>query len=202
MTDVVSSAAALHTTQPPPAEGAEFWPRAGARLIDTIFLVGLSFAASFVGGLALVVLQVLGLTDAGWVERVQVTSASTYLFSMLANVAFHTIGEATGGTTVGKLLFGLRVVDVSGGRASILACAIRSVATWWDFLFFGAVAAGAMKTSPLRQRYGDRWAKTLVVSKYDAGARPVGAGTAALGIAGAVFAAGTFYAVSVIIIGL
>jgi len=39
----------------------------------------------------------------------------------------------------------------------------RSLAYYWDALFFGLVGYNSMQQSPLNQRYGDVWAKTVVV---------------------------------------
>jgi hypothetical protein len=40
---------------------------------------------------------------------------------------------------------------------------LRSLAYYFDGLFFGLVAYSSMKQSPLNQRYGDRWAHTVVI---------------------------------------
>lgn len=40
---------------------------------------------------------------------------------------------------------------------------IRSAAYYIDGLFFGLIGYSCMKVSPLNQRYGDVWGKTVVV---------------------------------------
>lgn len=44
---------------------------------------------------------------------------------------------------------------------------VRNLAFLIDSLFFGLVGASAMGKSPTNQRYGDQWARTLVVRVAD-----------------------------------
>jgi uncharacterized RDD family membrane protein YckC len=80
----------------------------------------------------------------------------TFLYFFLQEVAFS--------TTLGKAILGLRVVDLNGGRISWRAALIRNVLLFVDVLLSSLVAAISMATSPNRQRVGDRFAHTLVVS--------------------------------------
>jgi len=171
---VATSAAPMHEADlPPPTQGAGFWIRAGARTLDTVLLMGLGLFSGFGGALVLAVLSAMGVIADGWVARVE-AGGSVFVaigFSVLATMTFHVLCEALAGATPGKLAFGLRVVDVNGGPAPLGAALIRSVAAYVDLLFFGLVGWNAMQDSALRQRYGDQWAKTVVVSKHDASLR-------------------------------
>ncbi len=80
----------------------------------------------------------------------------TFLYFFLQEGAF--------GTTLGKAIFGLRVVDLNGGRLTWRAALIRNMLLFVDAVFTSLVAAISMATSPNRQRVGDRFAHTLVVS--------------------------------------
>jgi hypothetical protein len=46
----------------------------------------------------------------------------------------------------------------------------RSLAFFWDSLFFGLVGYSSMKKSELNQRYGDHWAKTVVIKSSEVAA--------------------------------
>lgn len=73
------------------------------------------------------------------------------------------------GATAGKLLLGLRVVDLDGRRPRWRAIAIRTLLRAVDWLPVLYLVGGAMVMNTRRQqRVGDRWASTLVVSRPDA----------------------------------
>ena len=70
------------------------------------------------------------------------------------------------GTTLGKRLFGLRVVRAADGRpCGPLAAVVRTVLRLVDNILFSLPGITAIVQSPRRQRLGDRAAKTLVVSE-------------------------------------
>ncbi|MFI1579662.1 RDD family protein [Embleya sp. NPDC020630] len=67
------------------------------------------------------------------------------------------------GRTWGMQAFGIRVVDVSGGRAGRRQLAIRWVLLCVDAFALGVIGLVAVLTSERGQRIGDRVAGTLVV---------------------------------------
>ena len=73
--------------------------------------------------------------------------------------------EARWGATVGKLVVGLRVVNLDGTPVGIVGALVRSLLRLLDGMFVGVVGALAIQLSPSRQRIGDRLARTLVVHK-------------------------------------
>lgn len=154
---------------PAPSTGVSFWPRAAARLLDTGILMVFAFGSGIVGAVVLAILQLVGLVDDGWLARMEQDGPWTYLFGTLAGIAYHALCESMSGATLGKLALGLRVTTLDGGRASFGKALGRSFAAYIDLLFFGLVGWSSMSQSPLRQRYGDKWAGTLVVSQHDAG---------------------------------
>lgn len=76
--------------------------------------------------------------------------------------------EGALGWTPGKLITGLRVVNYNGGRCTWRQAFIRSI---WRIvevnpLVLGALPAGVLiVTSAYQQRLGDRFARTLVISR-------------------------------------
>lgn len=85
------------------------------------------------------------------------------VFATVLSLSYFIVMEWAVGWTIGKLLFGLRVVDFTGGQISFTQALIRNLLLIVDALFGCLVALIAMLTSDRRQRVGDRAAGTLVV---------------------------------------
>ena len=86
--------------------------------------------------------------------------------TLAADFVYFAVCEGATGTTLGKRLFGLRVVRAADGRrcgpgAAVIRTALRLI----DNMLFSLPGIAAIVTSPRRQRLGDRAAKTLVVSE-------------------------------------
>ncbi|MDZ4133717.1 MAG: RDD family protein, partial [Dethiobacteria bacterium] len=85
-----------------------------------------------------------------------------YLLSFL----YYILMEAFMGGTVGKLALGMRVELEDGSPITIGASIIRNLLRFVDFLPFAYILGMIMiSTSPLKQRLGDRVAKTVVIKK-------------------------------------
>jgi uncharacterized RDD family membrane protein YckC len=146
--------------------GADFSIRLGARLIDFVFgNFILAVIAGIIGGIALVVMQELGRAPENWADLLQGKNFWTYFYGILGTVLYHWFAEGIGGTSLGKLCLGLRVVHFDGRSCEFFPAFKRSLAYFMDALFFGLIAWESMKKSILRQRYGDVWANTVVVKK-------------------------------------
>lgn len=79
---------------------------------------------------------------------------------------YYIVLEAVLGATLGKLLLGLRVVNVDGSRIGWGASIIRNLLRIIDALpFFYLLGAILIWTSPQHQRLGDRVAKTVVLRR-------------------------------------
>ncbi|HEY4220851.1 MAG TPA: RDD family protein, partial [Myxococcota bacterium] len=92
--------------------------------------------------------------------------------SSVATLVFHAIAETWAGGTPGKLICGLRVIGQDGKRIGFLRGLGRNLAYFIDALFFALPAYSAMDASgPRNLRYGDKWARTMVVSAADANLR-------------------------------
>jgi uncharacterized RDD family membrane protein YckC len=169
--------------QPPPlpeiaiVEGAGFGIRFLARLIDLIFGYMLGILFGIIAGLVLAMLQAAGKIDPGWQHRVRGLSAMGFGLSLLGVILYHTVTEGIYGASLGKLMCRLHVLTADGRPCDMARAFRRSLAYLWDSLFFGLVGYQSMQKSRLNQRYGDVWAKTVVVrtASVPAGAkRPLG----------------------------
>jgi len=123
-----------------------WWKRGTAQLLD-----GLLYAPMCAG--------VWGLMGGWKLWEVAVSGVG-----LLA--AYFVISEGIWGRTLGKAALGLIVVREDGGRAGMAAAAVRNAARAIDFLPVG-YAAGivAARKGKLRQRIGDRAARTVVVNR-------------------------------------
>ena len=124
--------------------------RAAAGLVDLLILV----LVELIGGLILA----LSLGEAG----VMIAAASTLLLLVLYPFVFL---ASWGGRTPGKALLGARVVDVSGGPASLRQLLLRSLFLPVELGLMLPLPLGLMVAAitPHRQRVGDLVAGTVVI---------------------------------------
>ena len=132
-----------------------FGVRFGARLLDLLYNSIGVFVFAFVGGLIGFALH--GMPVAGG------HFARTFVFSLSGTLLCEAIAEGLGGSTLGKMTLGLRVVRPDGSPISFGAGLGRSLAFFLDAQFVGLVAWTSMSGSMWKQRYGDKWANTVVV---------------------------------------
>lgn len=74
------------------------------------------------------------------------------------------ICEGLSGQTLGKKMTGLIVVMEEGAPCTLWAALIRSLALLVDTLFWGFVGLVRMRSNPWKQRFGDSWGKTVVLT--------------------------------------
>lgn len=149
-----------------PKVGAGFGYRLGAQVIDLI----VHNIMRVVSGLALSVLIRFYAMSSGTpvtilLEKIGPATYISFLIDLFGYVMYHTVCEGWHGATLGKLIFNLHVLKEDGSPASVGSAFIRSLAFYIDQLFFGIVAGISMGSSKLRQRLGDKWAKTVVVQR-------------------------------------
>ena len=150
-------------TTPEHLQGVSFWPRVAARLIDIV----LHLVIAVVSGVVVAIGAALfaGLTGQPFeplIDRLGVSSISTFVFSLLGALGYQTICEGMAGSSLGKRILGFTVVKEDGSPCTIRSAFVRSLSYLLDSLFLGIVAYLAMKP-PLQQRHGDGWAHTVVV---------------------------------------
>ena len=154
----------------PVIEGASPWIRFLARIIDqiTCFVVTL-VTANFVALALYMGVAIITQDSANWaIERLQRQAFIDYVLITLASIAYYTVCEGLHGSTLGKWICGLTVVNEKSGTYCGLPAALRrTLAMFVDGLFLCIPAAVSMSDSERRQRLGDRWAKTMVVKRRD-----------------------------------
>lgn len=129
--------------------------------------LGLRFVALIIDGIIFGMLgyligAVTGGTSGAGFELEGGPALLYYLLSFL----YYILMEAFMGGTVGKLALGMRVELEDGSPITIGASIIRNLLRFVDFLPFAYILGMIMiSTSPLKQRLGDRVAKTVVIKK-------------------------------------
>ncbi len=146
---------------------AGFWTRAGARAVD-FGVWGLLGVATLVG----VVSLRLGLLAASPDEATSIPAGLSHPLVGLAIVLLvgqavvlsQAITEWVGrGATLGKLIFGVRVRMENLDKPRLGAMVMRNQLVIVDSLFCGLVAYLGIRSSLLRQRFGDGLAQTVVL---------------------------------------
>jgi len=168
MTDMMAPVAGpgFEPVQEPALQYAGFWIRAAARLIDLI----VQFVVAFVSGALLTVAFLVGaallrISAAHAVGYLKTVSAAGLIASLIGAVVYEALFEGLHGSTLGKLVLGLVVLDQSGRPAGFRAAVTRSLAYFVDALFIGLVGYASMRGSAQKQRFGDRGARTVVVRR-------------------------------------
>jgi len=116
------------------------------------------------------------ITGLAWVPFAEIESGDgaysigwqglDFAIPALITLAYFIVLEGAFGATVGKVVLGIRVRGLDGSRIGFGSAAIRNLARIVDaFPYFlpylvGGIAATRSET---KQRFGDRWGKTVVV---------------------------------------
>jgi len=144
--------------------GVSFWPRVLARVIDFVahYLFG------FVAGIIFV--SLLAIASGGqppvWVlRRISQTRFPLFAAGLFGSVAYHVICVSVSGSTLGKRLLSMQVVQDDGSPCGVKSALIREFGYFVDALFFGVIGYFAMKDDPRQKRHGDTWADTIVANR-------------------------------------
>ncbi len=146
--------------------GATFAPRAAARLIDLILQYALGYAAGRL------FLFMIFFSSGGhpplWVLlRLSRGRAFVYLGSFLALFFYQVISTTICGSSLGKRVCSLQVLQDDGSRCRLRSALIRESGYYADALFFGLIGYSAMRGTEAQQRHGDEWAGTIVCRMSD-----------------------------------
>jgi uncharacterized RDD family membrane protein YckC len=111
--------------------GVGFWPRAGARLIDIIvhYVIAL-FTGMFIG-IALVAAN-HGHADPVLFAKLRHTGFTGFAFALLGSVAYHIVCVTLHGSTLGKMLLSMVVVQEDGSSCRLKGAVIREFAYFID----------------------------------------------------------------------
>lgn len=120
-----------------------FWRRVGANLLDGVIL-----------DIVLIPLALL-------LKSPILTNVLPLVISLIYIVAL----EATRGATLGKMMLGMRVVKVDGSPIGWSEALTRNLLLWVEGLTLYIVTIVSINRSPLKQRWGDKVAGTVVVRR-------------------------------------
>jgi uncharacterized RDD family membrane protein YckC len=154
--------------QPGALPGVSFWPRAGARVIDLVTHYFLAFCSAFLFGVLLAFVAALLHTSSHVpIAHRKLTGGALFVFALLGSFAFETVCKAVHGSTPGKRLLSMVVVQEDGSPCRFGSACIRELAYFIDSLFFGLIGYFNMQKNPQQQRHGDEWAHTIVCHRSD-----------------------------------
>ena len=145
-------------------QGVSFWPRVLARVID--FLV--HYLVTFVAGFLFVLLlaAAAGGQPPAWVlHRLSQTRLAGFVAAILGLFAYHVICTGVHGSTLGKLLLSMQVIQEDGSPCRPKSAIIRELGYFVDAMFFGVIGYFAMREDPEQKRHGDEWAGTIVCKR-------------------------------------
>lgn len=146
-----------------------FGRRAAARIIDLIIHLAVSLITGlFLGIIVVVIATVAGSPVEPWLERMTTDTTASKILGFFGFILYSTLCEGLFGATAGKYMLGMVVLDQDHRPASYAQAVGRSFAFVIDSFFFGLVAYSSMKDSPTDQRYGDKWAGTVVATRASA----------------------------------
>lgn len=134
-----------------------------AHLIDGILCL---FAYMIIG--SMVASQTGGMTDDGFSMQ-GAPALVTILLTFIVTLGYFAVLESSrGGKTLGKLIAGIRVAAVNGGKASFNQALMRNILRLVDGLVFYLVGIILILRSDRNQRLGDRVAGTVVLRTHKA----------------------------------
>lgn len=90
----------------------------------------------------------------------------------ILSVVYQTLFVAWRGQTIGKRIFGLKVVDIWESHTPRLSDAFFRAVLWWFDVILGALPTLGIYSDPLRRAFHDRVSNTIVISLRGRTARP------------------------------
>ena len=175
--------------------GAGFWIRALARTLDVLYGAVLGAVAGMFGGLLIFYMHQAGYFDPNYLVELKQFSFLAIFLALIGGFFYGAITEGFYGASVGKLICGLRVLNEDGEPCGLKGAIIRNLGYFIDALFFGLVGYESMKKTPLNQRFGDVWGKTVVVKTAEV---PQGSNRSVLTFLAALAAASFFQSVMIV----
>jgi uncharacterized RDD family membrane protein YckC len=160
-----------------------FWRRAGARILDTGVHLALGLVAGVVVGIMTGVVAALrGVPFETLWPQVQPVNWMSWSSGILGSMLYLVVSTAGHGSSLGKLLLGIVVLEETGRPCTGLQAWKREILYFIDALFFGLIAYQQMSKSQYQQRLGDEWADTVVVHRRSAPKRSLRSGLQFAGV--------------------
>jgi len=145
-------------------QGVPFWPRVLARVIDFLVHYLITFVAGFL--FVLLLAAATGGRPPAWVmHRLSQTRLAGFIAAILGLFAYHVICTSVHGSTLGKLLISMQVIQDDGSACRPKSAIIRELGYFVDAMFFGVIGYFAMREDPEQKRHGDGWAGTIVCKR-------------------------------------
>jgi uncharacterized RDD family membrane protein YckC len=154
-------------SQPGTLTGVSFWPRVGARLIDMVIHNIIAVCSGFLVGIMLSVVALLRHIPIHEMTGAKSSGFVLFTLALLGIITFEAICEGYHGSTPGKLILSMVVVQEDGTPCRPGSAWIRSFAYIIDSLFFGLIGYFSMEKSSKQQRHGDEWAETIVCRRSE-----------------------------------
>jgi uncharacterized RDD family membrane protein YckC len=144
--------------------GVSFWPRVAARVIDLV----VHYCVSFAAGIFFTIL--LAAASGGhipfWVMvKLRHLGLAGFVASLLGSFTYQVVGVSVYGSTLGKRVLSMVVVQEDGTPCRVGSALIRELGYFVDAIFFGLIGYFEMQRSMKEQRYGDKWAGTVVCKR-------------------------------------
>jgi uncharacterized RDD family membrane protein YckC len=146
--------------------GVTFWPRLLARAIDFVvhYLTGMIAGFLFVFLLAI---ASGGQVPLEFLRRISQIQIPVFVATLLGSMAYQIICASVHGSTLGKLVLSMQVVQDDGTPCRPRSAIIRELGYFVDGMFFGIIGYASMKDDPQQRRHGDDWAHTIVCKRAD-----------------------------------
>src|SRR5260370_6716254 len=144
--------------QPGTLPGVSFWPRVGARVIDLVIHNLIALCSGLLIGILLAIVAALRhIAVQPLIARTKPNGITVFAFGLLGTIALEAICEGFHGSTPGKLLLSMVVVQEDCSPCRPAPPSIRSSSYILDALFFGLVGYLNMQKSTQQQRHGAEW---------------------------------------------
>ena len=145
-------------------QGVTFWPRLLARIIDLLVHYIAALLAGFLFALILAI-AAGGAPPVAVLHRTFQNNFAVIVAGLLGLFAYNVICTSVHGSTLGKLLLSMQVIQDDGSPCRPKSAIIRELGYFVDALFFGLIGYYAMREDPEQKRHGDEWADTLVCKR-------------------------------------
>jgi uncharacterized RDD family membrane protein YckC len=145
-------------------KGVPFWPRLLARVIDILVHYIAAILAGFLFALILAI-AAGGPPPARVLQRTFQNNFAVFVAGLLGLFAYNVICTSVHGSTLGKLLLSMQVIQDDGSPCRPKSAIIRELGYFVDAMFFGVIGYFAMRGDPEQKRHGDEWADTIVCKR-------------------------------------